>query len=102
MTDVGGEQGLLSMAFWPNYATSHRFYVYYTTKNCPQSPGCDEHVSGFTADSSGDTASAASERVLITIPHPSQSNHNGGRLSSARRAICTSRWGMGAAGTTPR
>ncbi len=80
VTDVGGEQGLLSMAFSPDYATSHRFYVYYTTKNCPQSPGCDEHVSEFTADSSGDTASAASERVLITIPHPSQSNHNGGQL----------------------
>jgi glucose/arabinose dehydrogenase len=80
VTDVGGEQGLLSMAFSPDYATSHRFYVYYTTKNCPQSPGCDEHISEFTADSSGDTASAASERVLITIPHPSQSNHNGGQL----------------------
>jgi glucose/arabinose dehydrogenase len=80
VTDVGGEQGLLSMAFSPNYATSHRFYVYYTTRNCPQSPGCDEHVSAFTADSSGDTASAASERVVITIPHPSQSNHNGGQL----------------------
>ena len=80
VTDVGGEQGLLSMAFSPDYATSHRFYVYYTTRNCPQSPGCDEHVSEFTADSSGDTASAASERVLITIPHPAQSNHNGGQL----------------------
>jgi glucose/arabinose dehydrogenase len=79
VTDVG-EQGLLSMAFSPDYATSHRFYVYYTTRNCPQSPGCDEHVSEFTADSGGDTASAASERVLMTIPHPSQRNHNGGQL----------------------
>ncbi|MEA2308675.1 MAG: hypothetical protein QOI65_961, partial [Thermoleophilaceae bacterium] len=30
-----GEQGLLSMAFAPDYATSGRFYVYYTT---PQPP----------------------------------------------------------------
>ena len=80
VTDVGGEQGLLSMAFSPDYATSHRFYVYYTTTTCPQKPGCDEHVSEFTADPSGDTASATSEHVLITIPHPSQSNHNGGQL----------------------
>jgi glucose/arabinose dehydrogenase len=80
VTDVGGEQGLLSMAFSPDYASSHRFYVYYTTRNCPQSPGCDEHVSEFSADTSGDAASASSERVLITIPHPSQSNHNGGQL----------------------
>ena len=39
VTFVGGEQGLLSMAFAPDYAKSHRFYVYYTTKNCPDSPG---------------------------------------------------------------
>ena len=77
---VGGEQGLLSMAFAPDYATSHRFYVYYTDTHCPSSPGCDERVSEFTADSGGDTASAASEHVLITIPHPSQDNHNGGQL----------------------
>ena len=77
---VGGEQGLLSMAFAPDYATSHRFYVYYTDTNCPSAPGCDEHVSEFTADPGGDTASAVSERVLITIPHPNESNHNGGQL----------------------
>jgi glucose/arabinose dehydrogenase len=80
VTYVGGEQGLLSMAFAPDYATSHRFYVYYTSKNCPQPPGCDEKVSEFTAAAGGDTASPASERVLMTIPHPSQSNHNGGQL----------------------
>lgn len=77
---VGGEQGLLSMAFAPDYATSHRFYVYYTDTRCPSPPGCDEHVSEFTADPGGDSASAASEHVLITIPHPSQDNHNGGQL----------------------
>ena len=34
VTFVGGEQGLLSMAFAPDYATSGRFYVYYTDRNC--------------------------------------------------------------------
>ena len=77
---VGGEQGLLSMAFSPDYATSGRFYVYYTTKNCDGSGGCDEHVSEFTADSGRDTANPSTQQVLITIPHPSQSNHNGGQL----------------------
>jgi Glucose / Sorbosone dehydrogenase len=75
---VGGEQGLLSMAFPPDYASSHRFYVYYTD-NCPDT-GCDEHVSEFTANAGGDTASEGSEHVLITIPHPNESNHNGGQL----------------------
>ncbi len=79
VTFVGGEQGLLSMAFAPDYGTSHRFYVYYTSKTCPNQ-GCTEHVSEFTADPSGDTASPPSEQVLLTIPHPNQSNHNGGQL----------------------
>ena len=75
----GGEQGLLSMAFPPDYARTRTFYVYYTSTSCPNSPGCDEHVSEFTADPSGDTASP-SEHLLLTIPHPSQNNHNGGQL----------------------
>jgi hypothetical protein len=77
---VGGEQGLLSMAFAPDYATSHRFYVYYTDTNCPNPPGCDERVSEFTANAGGDTASPTSEQILLTIPHPNESNHNGGQL----------------------
>src|SRR5262249_51781454 len=30
----GGEQGLLSMAFAPDYATSGKFYDYYTSQSC--------------------------------------------------------------------
>jgi glucose/arabinose dehydrogenase len=80
VTYVGGEQGLLSMAFAPDYAITHRFYVYYTSTDCPSPPGCDEHVSEFTAATDGDSAAASSEHRLLTIPHPSQSNHNGGQL----------------------
>ena len=81
VTFVGGEQGLLSMAFAPDYATSHRFYVYYTSKTCPNPPGCDEHVSEFTADPERRHAPARRpSSVLLTIPHPNQSNHNGGQL----------------------
>jgi hypothetical protein len=77
---VHGEQGLLSIAFAPDYATSRRFYVYYTDRNCDAMHGCDERVSEFTADPGGDTALAASEQMLLTIPHPNESNHNGGQL----------------------
>jgi glucose/arabinose dehydrogenase len=77
----GTEQGLLSMAFAPDYATSGRFYVYYTSRNCPSSPGCDEHVSEFHRSAANpNVADPASEHVLLTIPHPSQTNHNGGQL----------------------
>jgi glucose/arabinose dehydrogenase len=77
---TGGEQGLLSMAFAPDYATSRRFYLYYTDMQCPSSPGCDEQVSEFTANANLQSASPGSEQMLLTIPHPDQSNHNGGQL----------------------
>jgi glucose/arabinose dehydrogenase len=77
----GTEQGLLSMAFAPDYATSGKFYVYYTSRNCPSSPGCDEHVSEFRRSATNpNVADPASERLLLTIPHPSQTNHNGGQV----------------------
>jgi glucose/arabinose dehydrogenase len=82
----GGEQGLLSMAFAPDYATSGHFYVYYTSRqNCTgsgaNSPGCDEHVAEFTRSASNpNVADPASERPLLTIPHPNFTNHNGGQL----------------------
>jgi glucose/arabinose dehydrogenase len=77
---VGGEQGLLSIAFAPDYASTHRFYVYYTSRHCPNPPGCDERVSEFIAAQDGDTVSATPEQVLLTIPHPDEDNHNGGQL----------------------
>ncbi len=36
---AGGERGLLSMAFAPDYSTSRRFYVYYTRNPSGDDPG---------------------------------------------------------------
>ena len=66
----GGEQGLLSLAFDPQFATNGRFYVYYTDLSG------DIAVARYTA--AGDVANAGSRTSVITIPHPTHSNHNGG------------------------
>ncbi len=73
---TGGERGLLGLAFPPGFATTQRFYVYYTN-------GSGDIVIARYRVSSGnaDVADAASEQVIITIPHPGQSNHNGGQLA---------------------
>ena len=67
------EQGLLSLAFDPNYATNGFFYVYYT----------DLHeyvrVARYHISSNPDVADPASATVLLSIYHP-HSNHNGGQL----------------------
>lgn len=72
---TGGERGLFSMAFDPNYATSGKFYVYYTD------PQGDMTVAEYRRDPTNpDVADPATRRVVIEIPHPSAGNHNGGQL----------------------
>lgn len=73
LVNYGGERGLLSIAFPPGYARGKRFYVYYTDAN--GSIRVDEfRRRGATR------ASMGSRRPVITIPHPVNSNHNGGQL----------------------
>jgi glucose/arabinose dehydrogenase len=69
-----GERGLLGLAFHPDYATNGLFFVRYTDQ------AGDVRISEFHAGSNPDQADAASERILLTIPHPSFANHNGGRI----------------------
>ena len=75
----GGEQGLLSMAFDPGYATNHRFYVYYTMAGPGDFRG-DIRIAEYTANASGNAAPASSQRPLLTIEHSQFGNHNGGQL----------------------
>jgi Glucose / Sorbosone dehydrogenase len=76
LTDGGGERGLLSIAFAPDYATSGLFYVFLT------SPGSDYdlRVIEFRRSSDPNRADPGSARVVLSIPHPNQANHNGGQL----------------------
>ena len=68
----GGEQGLLSMAFAPDFATSRRFYVYFTDRDG------DQRILEYRA-ASDDRADPGSARVVLVMPD-SESNHNGGLL----------------------
>jgi glucose/arabinose dehydrogenase len=67
---AGGEQGLLSVAFAPDYETSRRFYVNYTDVNG------DTRVVEF--ETRGD-APPARRRELLFVDQP-YANHNGGLL----------------------
>ncbi len=72
----GGEEGLLSVAFPPGFGTSkNHFYVYYTNKSG------DNQVSRFSLSSNPDKADPASEKLILYLNHPVESNHNGGQLS---------------------
>jgi glucose/arabinose dehydrogenase len=69
---AGGERGLLSLAFAPDYARSRRFYVYYTDNDGQQ------RVVEYRR-SSAERADHGSARLLMRMPD-SESNHNGGLL----------------------
>lgn len=60
------EEGLLGLAFAPDYATSGRFYIHYTAGKPRRSV-----ISRFTD---------GAERVVLEIPQP-HDNHNGGGLA---------------------
>jgi glucose/arabinose dehydrogenase len=69
-----GERGLLGLAFHPQYATNGRFFVRYTD------PAGDLRISEFRVSANPNKADPSSEKILLTIPHPSYANHNGGRI----------------------
>jgi glucose/arabinose dehydrogenase len=71
---TGGERGLLSAAFAPDYAASRLLYVYFTNRSG------DLVVAELRADADGRHASPTTLRPLVVVPHPNHSNHNGGQL----------------------
>ncbi len=70
-----GEQGLLSLAFPPNYKTSRRFYVWYVNNS-----GNLVLAEFRRSKSNPDRALRSSRRTVLTIKHPAATNHNGGQL----------------------
>jgi glucose/arabinose dehydrogenase len=94
----GDERGLLSMAFAPDYATSGRFYVYYTAK----APAGQITIEELRADPANpDRADPSYARPLLSIPHDRQSNHNGGQLQIGRDGFLYAGTGDGGSGGDP-
>lgn len=71
----GGEQGLLGLAFHPDYATNGSFYVNYTRAG----DGATVIAQYTVSESDPNSANPNSALVLLTIPQP-YGNHNGGSL----------------------
>jgi glucose/arabinose dehydrogenase len=73
LVQSGGEQGLLSLAFAPDYASSGLFYVMYTAR-----AGGQERIVEYRRGTA-DTADPGSARLVLAQDDP-ESNHNGGLL----------------------
>ncbi len=70
----GSEQGLLGLAFAPDFESSGRLYVSYTDLQG------DSVISRLTVGGNPDRVDATTEEVLLRVPQPF-SNHNGGHLA---------------------
>lgn len=91
----GGEQGLLSIAFSPNFQTDHRLYYTYTDNND------DVVLATVTALTASSTSvNSATVHNLITVSHP-QTNHNGGSIFFGTNGLMFVSMGDGGGGGDP-
>src|SRR4051794_21674281 len=67
----GGERGLLSVAFPPQYPSNGFLYVNYTDKSG------DTRIERYTVSADRNVADPASAKLILTIDQP-YANHNGG------------------------
>jgi glucose/arabinose dehydrogenase len=95
---AGGEQGLLGLAFHPNYASNGFFYVNYTR----QGDGATV-IARYTrsaADPNVADTDPASQSILLTIQQPF-ANHNGGQIRFGPDGYLYIGMGDGGSGNDP-
>jgi glucose/arabinose dehydrogenase len=68
------EQGLLSIAFPPDYGRSRRFYLYLINNDG------DIEVDEFSAGAGIRRVPSRPPAAVIVVPHPIEANHNGGTV----------------------
>jgi glucose/arabinose dehydrogenase len=71
-----GEEGLLSVAFHPDFRTNRLAYVYYTNN-----AGNNVVAEVRARKRNPLVARRKTLRTVLAIPHPGQSNHNGGQIA---------------------
>ncbi len=92
LTTMDGERGLLSLAFPPDYKTKGHFYVLYTDK-----PAGSPTVARYKVDPANpNRALPDSGEILLSVLHPRQSNHNGGRIAFGKDGMLY--WSIGDGG----
>ncbi len=90
----GSEQGLLGLAFHPDYETNGRFFVDYTNN------AGDTVIARYEVSGDPDDADEGSEEILLTIDQPF-ANHNGGQLAFGPDGFLYVGMGDGGSGGDP-
>jgi uncharacterized protein (TIGR03437 family) len=90
-----GEQGLLGLAFHPQYASNRRFFINYTRRGDGATV-----ISEFTASASDPNVAETAEKIILTIAQPF-SNHNGGMIDFGPDGFMYIGTGDGGSGNDP-
>ena len=91
----GGEQGLLGLAFHPEYASNGRFFLNYTRQ-----PDGATVVAEYRVSGDPNVANPASERVFLVVAQPFV-NHNGGMIEFGHDGFLYIGTGDGGAANDP-
>jgi glucose/arabinose dehydrogenase len=100
-TGQNGEQGLLALAFDPNYTSNGRFYITYTTNTGDATFPYTTTLARYRVSTGNpDLADTSSGMVLLSIPKK-YTNHNGGMLAFGPDADLYMSMGDGGSGGDP-
>ena len=95
----GGEEGLLGLAFHPNYAGNGYFYVDYTHLNNARDT-LYTLIERYSVSPAPDSADSASHKVILRIVQP-YTNHNGGLVMFGPDGMLYIGMGDGGSGGDP-
>lgn len=96
VSDRGNEEGLLGLAFDPDYSNNGYFYVYYSAASPRRSVIARYHVPPGT-----DSVDPSTEKIIMEIGQPF-SNHNGGQVTFGPDGYLYVGLGDGGSGGDPR
>lgn len=94
LTNQSGEQGLLGLAFHPNYSTNGLFYINYTNTSG------NTVIARYSVDSGNPNLANTTGTILLTVTQPF-SNHNGGTLKFGSDGYLYIGMGDGGSGGDP-
>ena len=97
LSSTGGEEGLLGLAFHPDYATNGFFYINYTAPSPLRTVVARYKVMGGNPNK----ADSLSEQIIIEINQP-YSNHNGGMILFGQDGYLYIGMGDGGSGGDPQ